>query len=1064
MPHKWESYKAAAAPALKEHSRGRARGGLLTLHDEKHVSFMTLETNHMFMLSLCSSADLKFILGSVYLRTEDDLGAALSLLQVSLEEVRQRYPDLPIILGGDYNARVGSDTEDLSDVLEGTRLLPTSELLDDAPKTRGTTLSNFMRENGFILVNGRTVGDNPGQFTFVGHQGRSTIDLIYVNIDCTISILDLVVLPFVSLSDHLPVCLSLACCPLVEPPANGVVHQNLQPYDKLCWDKSKQNEFSQVLVMPPVPDHLVDTAEVYNILKDSIYDAAGAVGMMKSIQPRASRKSNARWFDSDCVALMKTLADSLKLALSNNFCEPFNSAYLSYKKQYKRTQESKKLEYEQSIRDRFSRINCPTDFWSAYRLLKRNNFQINGVSLPEWERFYANIFPPRSAIDRRFCDSFDPLLDSPITLDELKSAIDKCEPNKAPGPDGISSNFLKALPPSGLDFLLDFYNKILSQQKFPKALCKSSLTLLHKKGDVKNPRNYRGIALLNLPLKAFTMIINNRLSRWSDFHGIIPESQSGFRKTRSFMDNIFVLQSCLQLQIKNGNKNLYGLFVDFERAFDSVPHAKLLDKLYRLGCSARVVNLIGNLYEQAEFNVRIDGAYSNDIQVTEGVLQGEVLSPLLFSLFISDIETHLRNNGLEGVSMNAIVDILILLFADDIVLLARSPVILDRILRSLEKYCTENCLKLNTNKTKVVHFRKAGRPRLRTFVYNNVELEIVNSYVYLGVVISSSTLGLRAATSAISKTKVALGTTLSICSNAKIDFWPARVKLFDSIVSATLLYCAPMWGLLYVDLIEKIQMEFYKRLLNVPITTANYLLRLELDLRKLSLNVLSATINYIVRVLQMPDDRYPKVCLLRQFDLYSSNPVVDKFVWLSHLRLFLEPINLEHLLFAPDHNTWITYSPAIIQRYGDHLKLLDLIAYDSSTSFNLRIPRTFCDGSAFYLSTRMQFYFHKIMAQIRLSPNRFLKFNVKNFTYTIDPTVLCSICNLNVPESLRHLLLECPIYSASRNHFLLPILNENHLQLDELVYLGLVCEPSKIKAIAFYMTNCLRTRSFCINE
>lgn len=269
--------------------------------------------------------------------------------------------------------------------------------------------------------------------------------------------------------------------------------------------------------------------------------------------------------------------------------------------------------------------------------------------------------------------------------------------------------------------------------------------MLHKKGDPTDPRNYRGIAILSSILKVFTQIINTRLLTWAYSIDIIPEAQSGFRKDRSCLDNIFVLSSTVQRHLRRGAKNLLALFVDFARAFDSVPHGVLFAKLHGMGCSPKIIRLLQSLYGQAVLNVRVGNSLSGDIPVTEGVLQGEVLSPLLFSLFLANLELHLRQDGIEGPSLNPTEDLLLLMYADDIVILARSPVILRRILASLDRYCALNGLNVNTAKTKVMELKQGGRKTNKAYFYHNDPIEVVRSYEYLGVMVSDSTLGLQAA-------------------------------------------------------------------------------------------------------------------------------------------------------------------------------------------------------------------------------------------------------------------------------------------------------------------------------
>lgn len=1069
LPARWNNFVPVTSAAVKERSLGRPSGGLATLFDPNCTTYELLEKNNLFSLILCTISSIQFILGTIYVRPQADLGAALDLLQNSLDQTRDRYPDMPIILGGDFNARVGSLGENLADILDGTCLFPESQLLDPPCPPKGAILTTFMAENGFFLLNGRTTNDHPGQYTFVGHQGKSTIDLVYINLECTNFILDLSVLPHVSLSDHLPVCLKIALPTTTQTICTPQGDSGATRTDRLRWDKTKQAAYAdsittQLQLDPPTDARHPTSDDMNDELISIIRTAAEQTGMLLSISARGNTKPSAIWFDHDCALWKKKLAVSLKLAKKNNFADPFREEFLSTKKHYKFVTENKKLAYDAQIRDKFTLVRNSKEFWAAFRSLKRGSISTNPIQVNDWISFYNSVFPPRIQTFNHFLDISDPFLDPPFSMNEIHRAITKIKPGKAPGPDGIGSDFLKALPQSGVVFLLNLCNQVLASEHIPTSWTSATLTLIHKKGDTHNPRNYRGIALLNNPLKLFTSMLNDRLTFWADANAKIPESQSGFRKSRSCLDNIFVLQNCIQSEIKSGNKYMYGIFIDFERAFDSVPHAKLFDKLYTLGCSAKLVRILGNLYNRANFRVQVNGVLSDNVQVTEGVLQGEVLSPLLFSLYISDLENYLREHGLEGCSVNATTDILILFFADDIVILARSQAIVMKTLRLLEIYCEKNSLKVNTKKTKIINFKQSGRPKSCNFYYNGNVLETVNEYPYLGVIISSSSLGLRAAKSAIAKTKIAMSSIISLCNSAKIDSWPARLKLYDSTVTATLLYAAPFWALCYVELVERVQMEFFKRLLNLPRTTANYSVRLELNITKLALKILAAAISFIVRVLLLPDDRFPKICLMRQFETYRRNDTFDKFLWLSHLHPFLESIDMSHLLLLPDARTWSESGPIILERYGNHLRLLDLINYNDSDSMSIRIPRALHDNLAFYLSHRIQFYFVKILAQLRLSSKNYIKFTVRNISYSIAPNETCKICNLKVPESLSHFMLECPAYAPFRNRFLQPILAQNFLHLDNLLYLGLTCEADKMKSIAFYVSNSLRLRSFCLNE
>ena len=155
------------------------------------------------------------------------------------------------------------------------------------------------------------------------------------------------------------------------------------------------------------------------------------------------------------------------------------------------------------------------------------------------------------------------ILDNPITLRELNLSLLNCKCKKSPGPDNISYEFLKNIPEGPLNFLLDIYNNMLIEEKLPSEWTKILLKMIYKMGEKMDPNNYRPIALADTLLKVFTSILNKRLSIFSENNRIIPEFQSGFREGRSCTDNIYTLNSLIQLKLRKENGKLFALFVDF---------------------------------------------------------------------------------------------------------------------------------------------------------------------------------------------------------------------------------------------------------------------------------------------------------------------------------------------------------------------------------------------------------------------------------------------------------------------------------------------------------------------
>lgn len=174
---------------------------------------------------------------------------------------------------------------------------------------------------------------------------------------------------------------------------------------------------------------------------------------------------------------------------------------------------------------------------------------------------------------------------------------------------------------------------IISNRNNPKIMVVNPNESHPKKGPKNNPYNYRRIALIVSICKIFTQILHSRLESWIEEAGIRNEFQMGFRRKRGTYHNIFSPMGIILLH--------------FRRAFSSVKHSILLNTLFQSGISARLIRILIKLYSQANMPIKINNQLLNTINVTESVLQGEILSPLLFSLFINDIDKYFRQKKLN---------------------------------------------------------------------------------------------------------------------------------------------------------------------------------------------------------------------------------------------------------------------------------------------------------------------------------------------------------------------------------------------------------------------------------
>ena len=316
-------------------------------------------------------------------------------------------------------------------------------------------------------------------------------------------------------------------------------------------------------------------------------------------------------------------------------------------------------------------------------------------------------------------------LNLPFTLQEMLKAISQLRTYKSAGPDKLLNEFFINGKEVLSATLLILFNKLYEMGYFPKEWSEGYIIPLHKKGSINEVENFRGITLLSTLGKLFSRVINNRLSEWAEKYYILMEAQAGFRSGMSTVDNMFVLHGLITHFINSGKK-LYCCFIDFTKAFDYIVRDNLWFKLVKLGLRGNILNIVKSMY----LNVKSRKEMCNEFFCTLGVRQGQCLSPLLFSLFLNDIEDKFIHSGFEGLDVD-MFKLYMLLYADDIVIFANDAEELQLGLNLLSEYCTSWKLKVNATKTKVLIFRKGGTlQRNLVFMFEDQPIEIGISSIW----------------------------------------------------------------------------------------------------------------------------------------------------------------------------------------------------------------------------------------------------------------------------------------------------------------------------------------------
>ena len=267
-----------------------------------------------------------------------------------------------------------------------------------------------------------------------------------------------------------------------------------------------------------------------------------------------------------------------------------------------------------------------------------------------------------------------------------------------------------------------------------------------------------------------------------------------------------------------------------------------------------------------------------------GVRQGECLSPFLFSIYLNDLEEEINLKGADGIDIG-MVKLLLLLYADDIVLFAYSSDELQSLLETLQNYCIRWKLTVNTSKTKIVIFRKGGRlPRDLRFIYNGEEIEIVKQFSYLGIVFTGGSCHETQKTLAGQALKAIFAMNKYLYKFTHLK--PSHIlDLFDKLISPILNYGSEVWGFYKAPAIEAVHLQFCKKLLSVKQSTQNDFIYGELGRINFATQRYISIIRYWLKIVSMNDNKYAKCIYNMLLEDMRQNP--DKTNWASSVKHLL---------------------------------------------------------------------------------------------------------------------------------------------------------------------------------
>lgn len=477
--------------------------------------------------------------------------------------------------------------------------------------------------------------------------------------------------------------------------------------------------------------------------------------------------------------------------------------YNKTKRQYHRQQQNELLDFQTSN---------PFKFWQRIRNLgprKAQNIPLETTDndgniltdtntvLSKWRTDFMTLYNPQTHNELPQGNTtqgvFTRNMDEPFSLNEVQKVLLKAKIRKAEGPDGIPYEVLKNQ--ASITVLTSLFNKCYLSGRVPSLWTTSYIKPIPKntQSDQRNPTNYRGISLLCCIGKLYSSLINKRLLDYLERHNMLVDEQNGFRPKRACIDHIHSLVSIIRNR-KITNKDTFVCFVDMSKAFDCVNRNKLLNLLSNnINVGTNMHHAIASLYRNTTARIQLNGYFTDPFDILSGVKQGDTLSTTLFAIYINTLATDIKklNKGIDIDGQN----VSLLLYADDIAIIAENEENLQTVLNCLNDWCKSWKMNINETKTKIIHFRKASKDKT-SFKFNcgQKRIEVTEQYKYLGCTLNES-LDLsntaRALSNAASRS---LGANINKLKQIKGMHYKTYTELYNKCVCTISDYCSGVWG------------------------------------------------------------------------------------------------------------------------------------------------------------------------------------------------------------------------------------------------------------------------------
>jgi len=524
-----------------------------------------------------------------------------------------------------------------------------------------------------------------------------------------------------------------------------------------------------------------------------IFFKDGLCRIIDQIVPQkiARGRSRPSWLSTDILRLCRRKERSYVKAVKSGLPEDWEK-FQSLQKETNKTVRNAKREHLQEM----TSTDNPRQFWRFINSSRKDStgvqvLKTNGANITSDKEKAETFADQFSSVFTREKDT-DKVPDLPrskiptipditVSKEGVTKLLQELNTSKAAGPDAVANKALKMAADNIAPILTVIFQQSLDSGELPADWKKANITPLYKKGSRADPANYRPVSLTSVSCKMLEHIIDSHLMKHIEKNHILNGNQHAFRRGLSCESQLVMTMQDLTRNYENKATTDIAV-LDFSKAFDVVPHKKLIQKLDYYGVRGKVQNWIKSFLSDRLQRVVVNGETSTWHNVESGVPQGTVLGPHLFLLFINDI-----NKNVGGTTR---------LFADDCLLYrtiqsSADEQLFQNDLNTLAEWARTWGMKFNPSKCNIMRVSRKRKPGLPKYTMLGVNLEVKSEITYLGVIIQNNLSWNR-------QTEHAAGKASRILNFIMRNFSPAsktvKEKLYSTLVRPHLEYGSIAWN------------------------------------------------------------------------------------------------------------------------------------------------------------------------------------------------------------------------------------------------------------------------------